>query len=98
MLHDRDEVTPSISQLRNKAVLLEPSVRIGKNGITSGIIQEIRSLLDKRGLVKIKILKGALEQEQKEELVEKTVKGTESILVQQVGLTFTLYKQKRGGV
>lgn len=88
----------SIQQLRDKAVHLEPSVRIGKNGLTSGIVNEIKALLGKHQLVKAKILQGALEQEQKEELIGKVVGETGAILVQQVGLTFTLYKQKRGGI
>lgn len=88
----------SISKLRDSAVHLEPSVRIGKNGLTTGIVNDIKALLDKRHLIKIKILQGALEQEQKEELIGKVVEETGAILVQQVGLTFTLYKQKRGGV
>ncbi len=83
----------SIAKLRDKAVHLDPAVRIGKNGITPGIIQEIRILLEKRQLVKVKILQGALEQEQKEKMVETIVKETQATLVQAVGLTFTLYKQ-----
>ncbi len=84
----------SIPQLRDKAVHLEPSVRIGKNGVTSGIINEIHALLDKKELVKIKILQGSLEQSQKEELVKEVVEKTGARLVQQVGLTFTLYRAK----
>jgi RNA-binding protein len=87
-------MTVSIPKLRDKAVHLEPSVRIGKNGITSGILSEIGVLLDKKELVKIKILQGSLEQSQKEELVKEVVEKTGALLVQQVGLTFTLFKAK----
>lgn len=87
-------MTVSIPQLRDKAVQLEPSIRIGKNGVTSGILNEIQVLLEKKELVKIKILQGSLEQSQKEELIREVVGKTGALLVQQVGLTFTLYRAK----
>ena len=52
---DLTDVPPSIKRQamdRN----FQPSVRIGKTGITENIIQEIRAQLVKRKLVKIKII------------------------------------------
>ena len=82
----------NISALRNAAVLLEPCLRIGKNGVTGGIIAEVSVLLKKRQMIKIKILKGALEQQSKEEIIARLVKESGAVLVNSVGLTFTLYK------
>jgi len=39
----------------------QPSVRIGKTGITDALVEEIRGQLAKRKLVKIKINKGIYE-------------------------------------
>ena len=36
----------------------QPSVRIGKTGVTENIVEEVRGQLKKRKLVKIKINKG----------------------------------------
>ena len=41
----------------------QPSVRIGKTGITPNIVEEIRAQLKKRKLVKIKINKGIYERD-----------------------------------
>ncbi len=43
--------------LRSDAHMLEPSVRIGKNGVTPGIITEIQKHLKKYKLIKVKMLK-----------------------------------------
>lgn len=89
--------------LRKEAVLLEPTVRIGKNGITDSVILEISALLRKRGLVKVKILRSAFGEENaphspaapsKEDIINETVKKTHSRLIQKVGMTFTIYREK----
>ena len=41
----------------NKVRLESPKVRIGKNGITEGILREVRNVLKKDKVVKIKCLK-----------------------------------------
>jgi len=42
---------------------LESRVRIGKNGITKGIIEEINRNIENEGIVKIKILRNCPEQD-----------------------------------
>ena len=44
----------------------QPSVRIGKTGITDALVEEIKSQLTKRKLVKIKINKGIYERSDRE--------------------------------
>ena len=94
----------TISALRKRALLLEPAVRVGKKGLTPSVISEIDALLSKRGLVKVKMLRASLGGESsddepeipvlsKDELSVEGAKKTHSILVQQVGLTFTLYRK-----
>ena len=84
----------SLSSLRSKAMLLAPSVRIGKNGLTPGVVQEISVLLDKRKLVKVKMLRSSLEAAEKQKIIDAILKETGAILVQAVGLVFTLYREK----
>src|SRR3989338_5976433 len=50
----------TLSSLRKRAALLEPTVRIGKKGLTPSLISEIDTRLSKQGLVKIKMLRASL--------------------------------------
>ena len=54
------EVSEIPSQIKRQAMdrNFQPSVRIGKTGITENIVEEVRGQLAKRKLVKIKINKG----------------------------------------
>ena len=73
-----------------------PTVRIGKRGTTEPILQEISRHLDKREMVKVKILKTALASEDVREVAKRVVAETDSELVQLRGHTLILYRPKRG--
>ncbi len=51
----------SIRRLRNLIQQLPADVRIGKNGISEGLINEVKRRLKIQGYVKVKILKNAPE-------------------------------------
>ena len=77
---DLTDVPPSIKRQamdRN----FQPSVRIGKTGITENIIQEIRAQLVKRKLVKIKINKGIFERGSRNEVWSYLAGKTSSVIV-----------------
>ena len=59
----------------------QPSVRIGKTGITDNLVEEIIGQLRKRKIVKIKINKGIYERDDKILVWEHLAKETSSILV-----------------
>lgn len=80
-------------KLSEKAKLLEPVLRIGKSGLTQGVIEEINKQLQKKKLIKIKILKSALEGVDREELAKEISEKTYSSLIQQVGFVIVLYKK-----
>ena len=82
-----------LKELRNKAKILEPVLRIGKNGATDSLILEINKQLKKKKLIKIKILKSARENTDKNELINKILERTDSELVELVGYIFVLYKK-----
>ena len=85
--------TKQLKELRNKAKILEPVLRIGKNGATDSLILEINKQLKKKKLIKIKILKSARENTDKNELINKILERTDSELVELVGYIFVLYKK-----
>ena len=59
----------------------QPSVRIGKTGITENIVDEIRGQLAKRKLVKIKINKGIYERSDRAQVWEYLAQETSSVIV-----------------
>ena len=59
----------------------QPSVRIGKTGVTDNLVEEIFGQLRKRKIVKIKINKGIYERDDKILVWEHLAKETSSILV-----------------
>lgn len=74
-----------IIKLRARAKRLEPLLRIGKNGLTEGTVKEIKLMLMKRRIIKIKMLKAFTDTGDKKELVKDIVDKTNSILVEHVG-------------
>lgn len=80
-------------ELLETAKLLEPVLRIGKSGLTESVIEEIKKQLQKKKLIKIKILKSALEDKDKKELAKEIAQKTDSDLIHQVGFVIVLYRK-----
>ena len=81
------------SYLRSLAHNIDPTVYIGKAGVTDNGIKEIDQCLEARELVKIKLQEGA-------ELDAKTVAnelapGLRAEFVQAIGRKFTLYRESK---
>lgn len=81
-----------LKELKSKAMVLQPTVQIGKNGLTETVIEEIKKQLKDKKLIKIKFLKGALEAKDKKELAKEIVEKTNSKAVLFVGFSLTIYK------
>lgn len=79
-----------IKQMRSKAKLLEPMVRIGKNGLTEASINEIKKQLKKKKLIKIKLLKSI---EDRKKLAKEIAEKTDSVLIESVGFVVVVYKR-----
>ena len=82
-----------IRRARVKARQLAPILAIGKNGIGEGTVSLIKRELDQKRLIKIKLLKAALAQYPRDELVHEIVRTTGSVLVHVVGNVVVLGKQ-----
>jgi len=70
------------------------TVRIGKKGVTASFIEEISKNLEKRSIVKVKILKTGLGDHTAKEIADDVAKATGSTVAQIRGHTFTLRKLK----
>ena len=80
------------NELKKKARSMDPVVRIGKNGINEGTIEEIKKLLKRRRLIKIKMLRSFAETEKRRDVADMIAKQTSSRLVEVMGNSITLYK------
>jgi len=80
--------------LKERAKNLEPILRIGKNGLTSNVHNEVEKLLKKRKLIKIKILNNCPILD-KDEVISQVLKESKAELIQTVGNTFSIYREKK---
>lgn len=77
--------------LRGLAQKLEPVVQIGKGGITQSVLTSIDVVLDKRELVKIRLLPNSLLDTQS--AMQQICSGLNADPVQQIGSVVVVYKK-----
>ncbi len=80
-------------RLKQKGRQIEPIVRVGKNGLTATVVEQINKAISKKELIKIKFLKSFLEQYDKKESANKLANLLEAELIDQVGFNAVLYKR-----
>lgn len=73
----------------------KPTIRIGKNRVSREILGEIEKQLEKKEMVKIKILKSALQGGEAKGIASRIAEQTEASLVEVRGHTFMLYKRRK---
>jgi RNA-binding protein len=61
---------------------LKPVIRVGKNGVTENIINDVKMLVKKKKIVKIKVLRSALYSETMSQIADKILKETNLKIVQ----------------
>ena len=81
------------SYLRSLAHNVDPTVYIGKAGVTDNVIKEIDQCLEARELVKIKLREGAVLDAKATANELAPVLGAE--FVQAIGRKFTLYRESK---
>ena len=79
-------------KLKEKAKTLEPDIRIGKNGLTESTIKEIKKQLNKKKLIKVKLLRAFISDKNKKEVAKEIAEKTSSNLIYMVGFVIVLYK------
>ena len=73
----------------------KPTIWIGKNQVSLEILREIEQQLEKKEMVKIKILKSALQGDEAKAVASGIAEQTEASLVEVRGHTFMLYKRRK---
>ena len=81
------------NDLISKAKKLEPLLRVGKDGLTEGVVKEIQRQLRQKKLIKIKFFKSALGKTDKKQVFSGLADATGSEIVLQVGFVLVLYKR-----
>ena len=79
-------------ELLKKAKLLEPIIKIGKNGLTDNIIEDIKNHLKKRKLIKVKLLRTFIGEKDKKQIAQEIADKTDSTIIQQIGFVVVLNK------
>lgn len=76
---------------------LNPILRIGKNGMTESIIEEIKNLLKSKKIIKIKLNKSISDDYDRKALAKEIASKTESILINQIGNNIVLLTKGENG-
>lgn len=82
--------TKQRAYLKGLAHKMEPLLLIGKGGVTENTIKQLDDLLNKREIVKIKILNNNLDD--KDEIVEMILNNLNAEFVQFIGSKLTIYR------
>ena len=82
-------------RIKRKLNVEKPNVWVGKEGATPQILNEISRQLEKKKMVKVKMLKTALKDEDAKNVASKIAQQTESTLIDVRGHTFILYKSRK---
>ena len=82
-----------IFNLKRDAAHLTPLLNIGKNGVSDSLIEELLRQLKQNKLVKVKILKSALEDMDRKAIAGELAKRTGSQLVEIKGSSAVLYRK-----
>ena len=77
--------------LRSLAVSLKPLIHLGKEGITSSVIEAIDNALEHHELVKINLLKNC--ELERDEAINIIIKELKSELIQKIGRNFLIYRE-----
>jgi len=72
-----------------------PTIWIGKEGLTPQLSNEIEKQLEKKKMLKIRILKSALEHETAQAIAAKAAEQTGAALVEVRGHVFLIYRRRK---
>ena len=73
----------------------KPTIHVGKEGFTEQSAKEIDKQLDQNKMVKVKILKSALQTETAKVIATKAAEQTSASLVEIRGHVFILYRRRK---
>ena len=91
-----NEITTRMKRhVRHKLKDEKPTIWVGKDGLTPQISTEIEKQLNKNKMLKVKILKSALQQQTAKAIATKAAEDAEAALVEVRGHVFIIYRRHR---
>jgi len=87
------DAEPKLRELKVRAQLLKPAVRLGKAGLTPEFLAGFEDVLNRAELVKLRF-EG--HKDERKVLSKQLAEQSRSLLVQQVGYTAVYYRAKSG--
>lgn len=72
-----------------------PTIWIGKSGVSEEVLKEVEKQLEKRKMVKVKLLGTAIKGGQTKQIAVQIAEKTEASLVEVRGHTFMLYRRHK---
>lgn len=89
-------ITPRMRRrIRRELSGERPTVWVGKGGATPKTVDEVSRQLEKKEMVKVKILKSALREEEARGIASKIAQQTGSTLIEIRGHTLILYRPRK---
>ncbi|HEY4675461.1 MAG TPA: YhbY family RNA-binding protein [Candidatus Bathyarchaeia archaeon] len=82
-------------RIKRELSLENPTIRIGKSGVSEQLLGEIEKQLENKEMIKVKILKSALAADEAKQIAVGIAEKAEAFLVEVRGHTFMLYKRRR---
>ena len=79
--------------MRGQAANIEASTHVGKNGVTPSLIEELKRQLKDNKLIKVKLLKSAVEAMPRAEMAKELAEKTGAELIEVKGNTVVLFKR-----
>jgi RNA-binding protein len=73
----------------------KPTLHVGKDGLTPHVASEVDKQLERNKMVKVRILKSALQQETAKAIAAKAAEQTGASLVEVRGHVFILYRRHK---
>lgn len=83
------------NRMKRELSLEKPTVWVGKVGASPQAMNEISRHLERRKMVKVQVLKSALNDESVRDIALRTAQQTGSILIDVRGHTFILHKPRK---
>ena len=85
-----------IAALRANGQALPVAFQIGKSGLTEGVVEELKTWLEREPLVKVRLLKGAREDGDTKAVAAELAEKAGVVLVEVRGHTALFYRPRRG--
>jgi len=79
------------SFLRSEAHHLKAIFQVGKDGVTENMLDQLNAVLEKRELIKVRVLQNCLDD--KHDVAEQLADGTDASIVQIIGKQIVLFKE-----